>query len=79
MNREMQDWEAKTMPRLSNSVVSLICEAVWPGTSALPAPAQSFRYGAVRDVLDGFPTPVLSQKDRDAITTAAKPILAGAK
>lgn len=80
MNRELHDWESKVMPsRLHNSVVAAICEVVWPGTSTLPAPLQAFRFGSVRDVLDGYPTPVLSQRDRDAITAAAKPILEGMK
>ncbi len=80
MNRELHDWESKVMPsRLHNSVVAAICEVVWPGTSTLPAALQAFRYGAVRDTLDGFATPTMSQRDRDAITAAARPILAGAR
>jgi hypothetical protein len=79
VNRDLADWQSKVLPRLHNETVALICEVVWPGTSSLPAPLQAFRYGAVRDVIDGFPTPVLSMKDRDAIHAAAKPILEGAK
>lgn len=79
MDRELQDWQDKVIPRLHNSLVAAICEVVWPGTATLPAPLQAFRYGAVRDVLDGFATPTMSQRDRDAIAAAAKPIIEGAK
>jgi hypothetical protein len=78
MNPDLQDWQQKTMPRLHNNLVALIVEQCFPGTHALPAPVQATRYGWVRDVLDGFPVPVLSQRDRDAITAAAKPIIEGA-
>lgn len=65
--------------KLHNEVVKLIVEAVWPGTSFLPASLQGYRYGAVRDILGGFPTPTMSQRDRDAVVAAAKPILEGAQ
>lgn len=81
MNPELAQWQALAFHdgKFHNSLVALIVEAVWPGTTSLPEYQQSVRFGAVKDVLAEAPSPILSQKDRQAILDAAGPILAGAR
>lgn len=81
MNPELEAWQAVAFPdgKFHNSLIALIVEAVWPGTSTLPAPQQAIRFGAVKDVLADAPSPLLSRKDRQAILDAAGPIMAGAR
>jgi hypothetical protein len=82
LNPELAQWQDLAFHdgKFHNSIVALVVEAVWPGTAAVATPHEkSFRSGTVHDVLGGHPNPLLSQKDRDRITEAAKPILAGAR
>jgi hypothetical protein len=65
--------------KLHNRIVREIARAVWIDHDSRTIREQAFREGAIRDVLDGHGTPAFSQRDRDAITAAAGPILAGAE
>ena len=75
MDRELQDWLEKTMPldRLHNSVIRGIVLSVWPDAESMSPRELGRLYGDVRDILDGFPTPTRSAKERAAVL-ALKPI-----
>lgn len=81
MNPELKQWESVAFHdgKFHNSIIALIAEAVWPGTDTLPIIEKRHRHGTVSEVLAGAPVPTLSQKDRDVILAAAKPILEGMK
>lgn len=62
--------DEKTHPQKRRSLA--IARAVWTDLDELHVHDAARRLGYVDDVLAGFPVPVLSRKEREAIEDAAK-------
>ena len=67
MNRDLKDWTTASMPPTYNDVVRAIMLAVWPASEILSITNQSRKYGDIKDVLAGHPTPTVSRADRERI------------
>ena len=74
MNRELETFADG---KIHNALIKAVARAVWLDHESRTDRERAFREGAIRDVLGGFATPTFSQRERDAIVAAARPILAG--